>query len=128
MTSSRFQCIPIVIHKEPFGIIISQRWLNCIACFLSHYFHSTASPSFLPFFILTFLLSLKPGKVVIVLRGKYAGKKAVITKVNEGPVKGTKFGHAYIAGVAKYPLPVCSRLASLYYFYFFSYNFLYGFF
>ena len=53
------------------------------------------------------LRSLKPGKVVIVLRGKYAGKKAVITRVSEEPTNATNFGHAYIAGIAEYPLPVC---------------------
>lgn len=53
------------------------------------------------------LYSLKPGKVVIVLRGKYAGKKAVITRVSEEPTNATNFGHAYIAGIAEYPLPVC---------------------
>ena len=49
---------------------------------------------------------LKPGRVVIMLSGKYAGKKAVILKViYEGP-KNRKFGHCLVAGISRYPRKV----------------------
>ncbi|XP_065196051.1 large ribosomal subunit protein eL27-like [Sycon ciliatum] len=49
---------------------------------------------------------LKPGKVVIVLNGRYAGKKAVIVKANDDGTSERPYGHALVAGVAKYPLRV----------------------
>ncbi|KAJ3415983.1 hypothetical protein HDV05_003580 [Chytridiales sp. JEL 0842] len=49
---------------------------------------------------------LKSGKVVLVLSGRFAGKKAVIVKnFDEGT--GTKpYPHAVIAGVERYPLKI----------------------
>ena len=49
---------------------------------------------------------IKPGKVVIVLRGKHAGKKAVIVRNNDNGSKSRKYPHAVIAGVDKAPLRV----------------------
>jgi len=49
---------------------------------------------------------LKPGKVVIVLRGRYAGKKGVILQNYDNKTKDRAFGHALIAGIEKYPLKV----------------------
>lgn len=49
---------------------------------------------------------IKPGKVVIVLNGRYAGRKAVIVKnFDEGNTQHP-FGHALVAGVDRYPLKV----------------------
>ena len=53
---------------------------------------------------------LKPGRVVIMLSGKYAGKKAVILKViYEGP-KNRKFGHCLVAGISRYPRKVTKSM------------------
>ena len=49
---------------------------------------------------------LKPGKVVIVLNGRYAGKKAVIVKANDEGTSERPYGHALVAGVSKYPLKI----------------------
>lgn len=38
--------------------------------------------------------SFKSGKVVVVLAGKYAGRKAVIVKATDEGTKDRKFGHA----------------------------------
>lgn len=46
---------------------------------------------------------LKPGKVVIVTRGKYAGHKGVIVKNNDIGTKVRPYGHATIAGISKGP-------------------------
>ena len=46
---------------------------------------------------------LKPGRVVIVLSGRYAGKKGVIVKCSEEGTKERKFGHALVAGIERYP-------------------------
>jgi large subunit ribosomal protein L27e len=46
------------------------------------------------------------GKVVVLLNGRYAGKKAVIVKtVDEGNEK-RPYPHAIVAGVEKYPLKI----------------------
>ncbi|ORX74204.1 hypothetical protein DL89DRAFT_277109 [Linderina pennispora] len=53
---------------------------------------------------------LKNGKVVIILQGRYAGKKAVIVKnVDEG-TKERPYGHAIVAGIERYPLKVTKSM------------------
>ena len=51
---------------------------------------------------------LKPGKVVILLTGRYAGKKAVIIKNNDDGTSGRPYGHAIVCGLAKEPRKVRS--------------------
>ena len=53
---------------------------------------------------------LKSGKVVVILSGKYAGKKAVIVKVNEEGNGKYKFPHALVCGVARAPRKVTRRM------------------
>jgi ribosomal protein L14E/L6E/L27E len=53
------------------------------------------------------LCSLKPGKVVIILQGRYAGRKAVVMKnVEDNNEKKHPFGHCIVAGIERYPLKV----------------------
>jgi len=49
---------------------------------------------------------LKPGKVVIVLKGRYAGRKGVIVKNYEDGTKQRPFPHAIVAGINRYPRKV----------------------
>merc|ERR1711912_183407 len=49
---------------------------------------------------------MKPGRVVILLAGRRAGKKAVIVKQFEDGKKGRQFPHALVAGVERCPLKV----------------------
>ena len=49
---------------------------------------------------------LKTGKVVVILNGKYAGKKAVIVNVNETATNKHKFPHAVVCGIEKAPRKV----------------------
>lgn len=50
---------------------------------------------------------LKPNKVVVLLQGRYAGRKAVIVKNFDDGTQQRKYGHALVAGIAKYPRKVC---------------------
>ena len=52
------------------------------------------------------LKCLKPGKVIVILNGKYAGKKAVIVRVNETATDKHKFPHAIVCGVERAPRKV----------------------
>jgi len=53
---------------------------------------------------------MKQGKVVLVLGGRYAGRKAVIVKnYDEGP-SDKPYGHALVAGVDRYPRRVKRRM------------------
>ena len=52
---------------------------------------------------------LKPGRIVILLSGKYAGKKAVILKINYEGSKDKHFGHCLVAGISRYPRKVHKR-------------------
>ena len=56
------------------------------------------------------ILVLKPGKVALVTRGRYAGRKAVILKPYDDGSKGHAFGHALVAGVERYPGKITSRM------------------
>eukprot|EP00658_Telonema_sp_P-2_P055247 TRINITY_DN4392_c0_g1_i11.p1 TRINITY_DN4392_c0_g1~~TRINITY_DN4392_c0_g1_i11.p1 ORF type:complete len:163 (+),score=62.43 TRINITY_DN4392_c0_g1_i11:170-658(+) len=49
---------------------------------------------------------LKPGKVVIMTSGRYAGKKCVIVQNTDMKNKERPYGHALVAGVKKYPKKV----------------------
>jgi len=54
---------------------------------------------------------IKFGRVVVVLNGRRAGKKAVVVKTFEQD-KEKKFGHALIAGIDKYPRKVSKVMSS----------------
>ncbi|KAK9720539.1 60S ribosomal protein L27B [Basidiobolus ranarum] len=49
---------------------------------------------------------IKPGKVAIILQGRYAGKKVVVIKNFDEGTKERPYGHAIVAGVERYPLKV----------------------
>ena len=53
---------------------------------------------------------IKPGKVVIVLAGRYAGRKAIVVKTFDDATKEHKFGHALVAGIDKAPLKVTKSM------------------
>merc|ERR1719197_224334 len=54
---------------------------------------------------------LKTGKVVIILQGKYAGKKAVIAKTYDEGMGDRHYGHCIVAGVARAPLKVTKGMS-----------------
>jgi len=49
---------------------------------------------------------IKPGKIVIVLAGRYAGKKAIVVKNFDEGNKDHAFPHALVAGIERAPLRV----------------------
>uniref|UniRef100_A0A7S0YD97 60S ribosomal protein L27 n=1 Tax=Polytomella parva TaxID=51329 RepID=A0A7S0YD97_9CHLO len=53
---------------------------------------------------------LKTGKVVLLLGGRYAGKKAVIIKPHDDGTEGRAYGHALVCGLSKEPRKVTKRL------------------
>ena len=54
---------------------------------------------------------LKKGKVVIMLSGRYAGKKAIVVKTFDDGTSTRKFPHALVAGVARYPRKVTKSMS-----------------
>lgn len=55
-------------------------------------------------------MSSKPGKVVIVTQGKYAGTKAVIVQAHDNGNAQRNYGYAVVAGVQRCPLPVTKSM------------------
>ena len=56
----------------------------------------------------------KPGKIVIVLNGRYAGRKGIIVKSNYESVKDRKYPHCMVVGLSKGPRkPTRKNLAKL---------------
>ncbi|ORY75720.1 60S ribosomal protein L27-B [Protomyces lactucae-debilis] len=55
---------------------------------------------------------IKPGKVAIVTRGRYAGKKVVIVQPVDNGSKAHPFAHALVAGVERYPLKVTRSMSA----------------
>ncbi|RCK62990.1 60S ribosomal protein L27 [Candida viswanathii] len=53
---------------------------------------------------------IKSGKVAIVVRGRYAGKKVVIVKPHDEGTKSHPFPHAIVAGVERTPLKVTKKM------------------
>ncbi|XP_025244636.1 60S ribosomal protein L27-like [Theropithecus gelada] len=46
---------------------------------------------------------MKPGKVVLVLAGRYSGRKAVTVKSNDDGTSDRPYSHALVAGIDRYP-------------------------
>jgi large subunit ribosomal protein L27e len=54
---------------------------------------------------------IKPGKIVIVLQGRFAGRKAIVVKTFDEGTKDHEYGHALIAGIDRYPLRVTKSMS-----------------
>ncbi|CAH9122382.1 unnamed protein product [Cuscuta epithymum] len=52
---------------------------------------------------------LKPNKAVIILQGRYAGRKAVIIRAFDEGSRERPYGHCLVAGIAKYPSKVIRK-------------------
>lgn len=55
---------------------------------------------------------MKGGKVVIVLCGRYAGRKAVVVKTFDDGTADKQFGHALVAGIDRYPRKVTKKMGT----------------
>ena len=53
---------------------------------------------------------LKAGKVVLLLNGRMAGKKAVIVKTFDEGTADRQYGHCLVAGIQKYPLKITKSM------------------
>ncbi|KAJ5321179.1 hypothetical protein N7476_004181 [Penicillium atrosanguineum] len=53
---------------------------------------------------------MKVGRVAIITRGRFAGKKVVIVQPQETGSKAHPFPHAIVAGIERYPLKVTRRM------------------
>merc|ERR1711988_478565 len=53
---------------------------------------------------------MKPGKVVLVLGGRFAGRKAIIVKNYDEGSSDKPYGHALVAGIDRYPRKVTKRM------------------
>ncbi|XP_064090420.1 large ribosomal subunit protein eL27-like isoform X2 [Macrobrachium nipponense] len=53
----------------------------------------------------------KPGRVVILLGGRHAGKKAIVIKSNEDGTQDRPYEHALVAGIERYPRKVTKKMS-----------------
>eukprot|EP00747_Dinoflagellata_sp_TGD_P161637 gnl/TRDRNA2_/TRDRNA2_178306_c0_seq1.p2 gnl/TRDRNA2_/TRDRNA2_178306_c0~~gnl/TRDRNA2_/TRDRNA2_178306_c0_seq1.p2 ORF type:complete len:148 (+),score=46.40 gnl/TRDRNA2_/TRDRNA2_178306_c0_seq1:26-469(+) len=53
---------------------------------------------------------IKAGRVVVLLNGRYSGKKGIVVKTFDEGSKNRPFGHCLVAGVDKAPLKVTKRM------------------
>ncbi|XP_022903725.1 large ribosomal subunit protein eL27 [Onthophagus taurus] len=56
---------------------------------------------------------MKSGKVVLVLNGRFAGRKAIIMKTYDDGTSDKQYGHALVAGIDRYPRKVHKRMGKL---------------
>lgn len=54
---------------------------------------------------------MKSGKVVLVLSGRYAGRKAIIVKSYDDGTGDRPYGHALVIGMERYPRPVTKKMS-----------------
>lgn len=54
---------------------------------------------------------MKTGKVVLVLGGRYAGRKAIIMKTFDDGTSDKQFGQALVAGIDRYPRRVTRTMS-----------------
>merc|ERR1712168_1764815 len=52
----------------------------------------------------------KPGRVVILLTGKHAGKKAIVVKSNDDGTQERPYEHALVCGIDRYPRKVTKKM------------------
>ncbi|XP_050220824.1 60S ribosomal protein L27 [Mercurialis annua] len=52
---------------------------------------------------------LKTNKAVILLQGRYAGRKAVIVRSFDDGTRDRPYGHCLVAGISKYPAKVIKK-------------------
>ncbi|KAL1953857.1 hypothetical protein VTO42DRAFT_2081 [Malbranchea cinnamomea] len=55
---------------------------------------------------------MKTGRVAIITRGRYAGKKVVIIQPYDNGSKTHPFGYALVAGIERYPSKVTRRMGA----------------
>lgn len=53
---------------------------------------------------------MKSGKVVLVLSGRYAGRKAIVIQNFDDGTADKQYGHALVAGIDRYPRKVHKRM------------------
>ncbi|KAK7605230.1 hypothetical protein V9T40_007088 [Parthenolecanium corni] len=53
---------------------------------------------------------MKSGKVVLVLSGRYAGRKAIVMRTFDDGTSDKQYGHALVAGIDRYPRKVTKRM------------------
>ncbi|KZC09690.1 PREDICTED: 60S ribosomal protein L27 [Dufourea novaeangliae] len=53
---------------------------------------------------------MKTGKVVLVLSGRYAGRKAIVIRNYDDGTTDKQYGHALVAGIDRYPRKVHKRM------------------
>ena len=56
-------------------------------------------------------VSMKRGRVVIMLAGRRSGKKAIVVKQIDEGKKNRKFGHALVAGIERAPKKITKRMS-----------------
>merc|ERR1712113_368688 len=54
---------------------------------------------------------IKSGRVVVLLQGRYSGKKAIVVKTYDDGSKARSFGHALVAGVDRAPQKVTKKMS-----------------
>jgi large subunit ribosomal protein L27e len=54
---------------------------------------------------------IKPGRVVLLLSGRFAGKKAVVVRAYDEGTKDRPFGHALVVGIEKPPQKISKKMS-----------------
>ena len=54
---------------------------------------------------------MKPNKVVLILSGRYAGRKAMILKNHDEGTSDRAYSNAVVAGIDRYPRPIKNRMS-----------------
>ncbi len=54
---------------------------------------------------------MKSGKVVLILGGRFAGRKAIIVKNYDDGTSEKPYGHALVAGIDRYPRKVTNKMS-----------------
>jgi ribosomal protein L14E/L6E/L27E len=54
---------------------------------------------------------MKQGKVVLVLNGRYAGRKAIVIKNLDDGTAERPYGHAIVAGIDRYPRKIIKSMS-----------------
>lgn len=87
------------------SLLFIVHWFSFFCCFCFHFYFVSISHC-----SSKMRKIMKTGKVVIVLCGRYAGRKALVVKTFDDGTSDKQFGHALVAGIDRYPRKVTKKM------------------
>lgn len=88
----------------------TEKMIICIILIQNFFLRLLIFFVFFSVYIAKMVKIMKTGKVVLVLSGRYAGRKAIVMRNYDDGTAEKQYGHAMVAGIDRYPRKVHKRM------------------